>query len=570
MKKNIAIMLALTATTALAQTKTTGEAEVKGGMGSENPLAASLKLKFDNGKLIFSPYASISIIGKNASTTNETKDYTYVRTGSHYISDMERKSSGSKVNYGFHFNYTFLSNDYITASLDGSHLTKDTDVKFKERLTNTAGEAAYANGAGNSPFSTKENDLKASVGYRHYLDREGQTIGIKYQFANNTLDEDNTLRYFSSRHMDQQTENHIIGKQSVQDHLVTLDWEKSFLGIHYLQAGASYLNRVQKSDDSQAFESLNWENEHFKHTMKTTSAFARYKLTTSHFDAHASLSYEYTDMNGKALNDIVPNADVTWKMDGSSSLKAAFSTRIVRPTLNYLNPTYLRWAFEEVYSTAKVKEVFPFVNCDIEGIHLKNFSLVYLLRKQKVTFSTALAHIFTDDGFNAIWIEQNEMRKAFWGNEGVRRAWSLTPDVEWRVSPKTVLGGKVNVIWDKRIAYAIGCANEHWGVTTQARLMQTLPLGIKMKLQGDYSEGNTIDLYSHYGRMLHFGAGIERSFLKDKRLTAALSYDYTDYAKVIFTQDKAIKIPNSGFYTGYSHIRPSSRNAASLSLKYKF
>lgn len=564
------MMLALIATTAMAQTKTTGEAEIKGGMGSENPLAASLKLKIDNGKLVFSPYASISLIGKDASATKETKDYTYVRKGSSYISEMEKKSSGSKFNYGFNFKYTLPSADYITASLDGSHLTKDTDVKFFERLTKTDGEKEYANGAGNSPFSTKENDLKASVGYRHYLDTKGQTIGIKYQFANNTLDEDNTLRYFSSRHMEQLTENHIIGKQSVQDHLITLDWEKRFLDIHNLRVVASYLNRVQKKDDSQAFESLDWESEHFKHTMKTTSAFANYGLRTKLIDANASLSYEYTDMNGKALNDIVPNADVTWKMNGSSSLKAAFSTRIVRPTLNYLNPTYLRWAFEEVYSTAKVKEDFPFVNCDIEGIHLKNFSLVYLLRKQKVTFSTALAHIFTDDGFNAIWIEQEEMRKAFWGNEGVRRAWSLTPDVEWRVSPKTVLGGKVNVIWDKRIAYAINCAYEHWGVTTQARLKQELPLGIKMRIQGDYSEGNTIDLYSHYGRMLHFGAGFERSFLKDKRLTASLSYDYTDYARVIFKQDKAIKIPNSGFYTGYSHIRPASRNAASLSLKYRF
>lgn len=564
------LLLSLVATTAMAQIKTTGEADLKGGVGSENPLAASLKLKFDNGKLVFSPYAGITMTGKDASAMKETKDYTYVRTGSRYLSEMESKSTGSKLNYGFNLNYTLPSADYITASLDGSYLTKDTDVKFIERLTKTGAEPEYANGAGKSPFSTTGSDLKASVGYRHYLDTEGQTIGIKYQFANNTLDEDNTLRYFSSRHMGQLTDNHIIGSQSVQDHLVTLDWEKSFSGIHYLNVGASYLNRVQKSDLSQTFESLNWENEHFKHTMETTSAFANYGLKTKLFDAHASLSYEYTDMNGKALNDIVPNADVTWKMNGCSSLKAAFSTRIVRPTLNYLNPTYKRWAFEEVYSTAKVKEVFPFVNCDIEGIHLKNFSLVYLLRKQKVTFSTALAHIFTDDGFNAIWIEQNEMRKAFWGNEGVRRAWSLTPDVEWRVSPKTVLGGKVNVIWDKRIAYAIGCANEHWGVTTQARLMQTLPLGIKMKLQGDYSEGNTIDLYSHYGRMLHFGAGLERSFLKNNCLTAVLAYDYTDYAKVVFTQDKAIKIPNSGFYTGYSHVRPASRNAASLTLKYRF
>lgn len=561
--KGAALMIALLAISRVAMAQSdamhkedyqmTGKLELSGGIGAASPYGGDLNLKIHdiNDKFMFNPFFGLKDIGNISSEKAEDIDYVISRTGNVFSSQVHSWGTGLEMIYGFN-GYLKLGRNNLFASVKRETHEMELHGNALQGVLSTAGNR-LARVRSNFYTPTYNNgNIDANVNFKHVTDwRYGEWFALSYDFNRVTSETESVWNVLEDFGFGDYATSFLVLNTETNHHKVGAEWFRTVSPGHSIKAGARYDDKLMKSNDMQQLDDKVTTDESFQHREQMGAAYAEYTLGLKDITASAKLEYEYTHMGTLNLHDIVSNARLEWDVNSSNSLSLSYRRWIVRPALRLLNPARIRGTFTLDYGCP-----------ELEGTHVNNLQLMHVLKNKNVRLTTTLAHIFANDGIIEKWMvnaQNPNIRETTFGNEGVRRAWSLTPDAEWNVCSGTTLGAKVNVIWDKRIAYAINMAKEHWGVTTQLRLQQMLPYGIRLGVTADYSEGNTIDLYSHYGRMLGASANLARDF--GKHFSAAIDYRYTDYPDIVVTQ---------GAYTGAKFNRPVQRNAASLTLKYKF
>ncbi len=556
MRITFAVIFAVFGTAVLAQTKVSGQATLGGGLGTATPWDADVRLEVSNNKVNFRPYVGIEGITKDASEEVETLDYSY-RSGEDFSSWSGIQSEGYTLNYGGRLNTNFSPANELQIVVDASHRSMESVGESIEGLVNLMSSIPVPQEHSDIMMPVRDqNELKANASWIHKTQRPRETLTLRYGFER--LSTENELNQNVTNGQMPLLQNNVFGDASTQTHSVSFDWMRPLMPGQSLTLGARYEDKQIKSHDRQEWNGATLIDSHFTHTTKTSGINVGYLFSFGPVVGSTSLGYDYTDMWNKTLHDFIPQARGQWNIDDANSLMAMYARRIVRPYLEVLNPTKVIGPYTLDYG-----------NPDLEGTHINIMSLIYQHKAEHATFTTTAQHIRVEDGFNAIWMvnesdmgvlaEPRNIRVSTWGNQGVRRAWSVAPELMWTPAKGTMVTAKATLLWDKRIAYAINMAKEHWGITTNLRLDQQLPAGIQMAVHADYSEGNTIDLYSHASRSMDMGAELHRAFCHDK-LTAKLAYTYREYAKTILTQ---------GAYTGVMFRRPDDRNAVSLALSYK-
>lgn len=540
-------IIAVFALGAKAQTKVGGTIEAQGGQGDADPWSASLKLDIATPKLILKPYIGIT---KESDTTKDDINFTYSRSKNVYTSTMESDSKGTELNYGLQAQYILDSHNTLTAALRATHRDTETTGLRQESFANPTGSLISSVTSQMLTPTLLDDNLAVEAAWQHRTKRQGEVFGVKYEYLLKDSNREQWQEVMSHTDFHDFTTNYLTSHANIQEHNLQADWHRPVAKGHTVGGGLLYGYSSLNSTDRQELDNVTALDATFHHQRQKVGAFADYNMNIKAFSVMARAEYDYTRMAGRSLNDIIPMLRVQWRMDSHNTLQALFAEKIIRPDLQLLNPARIRDAYTLSYG-----------NASLEGMHAKNLQVAYLYKGKDMNFSTTLQHIFANDGFNAIWMDKDDVRVYTWGNEGVRRAWGLTPDVEWTVSTKTKLHAKATVLWDKRIAYAINMAHEHWGITTQFNIQQQLPLGILLNAYCNYSEGNTIDLYSYGSRAVSYGADLRRSFLKSKRLTATLAYSYSEYPRTVVTQ---------GAYVGSIFSRSADHQSASLKLEYRF
>lgn len=576
--KSLSIFLLLSAlsTAAFAQKPASGydpvsgELQLKGGVGNIDPLDAKLQLTLRGHRFYLKPYIGVNVVTKDASANLEDLHYLYTSTKDLYDSRLETWSKGQNYLYGFSGGYVFNPMAHLTFSLEGNYSNLHGYGNRTESLVNYFSSASYTPFRTNLDKPTESvNNLKANVVYNLRLRDIVSTIRLVGNFSREANDDESLQTVISGQGVYPFQENYLHINNVTSTFSLVADYQRLFDHGQTLSAGIRYQHREIHSDNLQVIKDFNDDNQQlfnkssldvrFLHEMNEASFYAGYKLVGSRGLVNALLEYVYTDMNGKNLHDLVPSFNAVLHLTKHQDLSLVYGMRLVRPEAKLLNPTHIQGAFTLEYG-----------NPDLQYLHANNLMLSHTYKNKVVKYSTTLQHVFANDGFNAMWMIKDGLRIATWGNEGIRRQWSLTPEVTYTPTPKTTLDAKLVVMWDKRIAEAIDMAKEHWGVTTHLGIKQQLPARFRVNAHFDYSEGNTIDLYSHAGRSLSFGGELQRSFLPSDRLNLTLSYSNTEYAKTILTQ--GVEIPVRGFtgYTGEVYSRPKHRYVLSLALNWKF
>ena len=550
-------------TVALAQNSVNGQIDANAGLGTAMPYGGSVKLDIKGQKWTFQPMIGVEGVGKNASTELEDLHYYYTNNlkaptdkqsnlGFLYDSESNLESKGYNLKYGMGVLYNLDASNIFNVTLAGNHRDVDVSGTRLEVLRTGSQSSTSVNSRLCWP-GKKQDAVNLNAGFTHKTQRPGESIQLQYVFGYQHLDENMTQEVLSG-----QTNNFtkfqtsaLTTDATTQKHTVSLDWKRPLTSNQALSAGLRYDRIALSSYDEQQFDQKPAVSEDFEHNTRTGAAYIAYNAHFGQLTASARLEYDYTHQQDTVLHDWIPVVNLRWQASAHDALTAAYVRRVIRPTLEYLNPFNVCGAFTQDRGTS-----------DLIGIHFNNVMLAYNHKQETVDFTTTLSHIFVEDGFNAIWMATGTgNRISFWGNAGVRRAWSLTPDVKWTLSPLTTVKASVQVLWDKRIAYAINMAKEHWGVTARAELQQVLPKSFLLNLKAGYSEGNTVDLYSHEGNSFDLGAQLKHTFLRCPRLSAGLSYDYRKHPHLVLTQ---------GAYTGDVYRRSGDRYAASAQLTYKF
>ena len=551
MKKILYMILLSFATVAQAQTKVEGEANVGAGYGETSAYEAGVSMKINTGKFTIKPYWNITTKRPYNATELNSLDFTYASSGHHYTQEQETATESTRMNYGT--DVQFRLDDYNTfqASIDGAFTERMLSGERMEYLYGADGSLLSSVKSVLSTPRLDRNEVNVQASYLHKTNLKGESYLFKYNYSLDK-DEDHFLQELSETtgfDPDMYRQNLITSDIKIQRHEVLFDWKRPLVEGHLLNVGAKYSNNFIHTYDGQWLDDFEFNNSEFRHRTQTAGVYAGYSLKEGAIEADARVEYDYTRMNEKNLHDVIPQARFAYHLNPQNTLSASYSMRIVRPTLHYLYDDRVKGPY-----------TLDFGNEDLEGIHVNRVALAYELKTKKVDFTTTVAHINVTDGFNAIWMEIDDIRVSTWGNEAVRKAIEITPEVLWRASEHTKLKGSLTVLWDERIAYAIDLRNPNWGITGRAGLEQQLPWGIKLGVNAMVSKGNTLDVYSHEGVNYIFGGDLERSFLNDK-LTATLGYEYKKLPVIEITQ---------GAYTGSIYTRDHNPNTVKLALSYKF
>lgn len=550
MKKTLICALAFSFAMGMtAQTKVEGEVTLGAGYGETAPYLGDVNLKINSGKLTIMPFFNIKGITPYNSTELSDINLTYSDSRNKYSQEQELQSKGYHMEYGAGIQYLHNDHNIFKASFEGGYLNKSVSGYRTENLLNPNG--GLMNGVKsflNYP-TLNSLEMKVQASYLHKTQREGEQLMLKYTYELEKEDEDKCQELTETEGFNDYSLSHITGDIDIHSHEVLFDWKRPLAQHHILNMGGRYNHRYIISDDAQYLDGREWYDEVFRHRMQTAAVFAGYTLKANALDADVRVEYDYTRMQDKNLHDVIPQARLAYHLDTQNTLVASYAMRVIRPTLPYLVDCHTVTPYTVDYG-----------NPELEGIHVNRMALAYQLKTKKMDFTTTVAHINVTDGFNAIWFVKDNIRYSTWGNEGVRKAIEITPEVFWRASECTKLKGSFTALWDERIAYAINLRNPNWGFTGRAGLEQQLPLDIKLALNAMISKGNTVDVYSHEGLNYTFGGDLERSFLNDK-LTATLCYEYKKLPVIEITQ---------GAYTGSIYTRDHNPNTVKLALSYKF
>lgn len=580
MQKIPTFLLALCATlNAFAQTEVHGDAQLTGNIGHGAPFEAVAKLDIHNKQLQLKPTLGYTRISHNGSAEVFNQELILAPSGHRYTGHFRSQDEGNRYVAGITGSYLFTPFTQVAFGLD-----------FNRSLTQSIGSRAETLFTSASDIQTKywgdtdSDDRKTTFGanatLRHTFSSNGDQLSVGYNHKSEELNSlshfcgtgtpnDGGLNNIFNRSLDLDIQTH--------NHSLQADYRHLFEGhSHWLLMGLRYDQRDIDVSDYQQID-RHGRQEDFDHHLRTIAAFAEYHLTLpQRLDLTARLEYQHSQIDYRQdvgvdfaeddyslsniwhsmtdvesptryFNDVVPMFRARYTFNPSHNLTLLYAMRLIRPDAKLLLPGQ----FIEPFAITNG-------NPDLVSTHANNVQLTYGYTNQGLRFNTTLQHIFADDGFNAIWIVRDDLRNYTWGNQGIRRAWGLTPDLEWSLSPATKLNARATLLWDKRIAEAIHMAKEHWGITTHLAISQRIVKSLTANAYFDYSEGNTIDLYSHSGRANAYGIELDYDILRNNRLHASLAYHYTEYAPTIITQ---------GMYTGTESTFPD-RHALQLLDKY--
>jgi hypothetical protein len=553
MNKKLIYMLMLLpfAMGAHAQTKVEGEATVGAGYGETAPYLGGVNLKVNTGKFTIKPYLNIEGVTCYNSNKLASMELTYNSSGNFYTQEQERKSKGYQLGYGLDFQYRLTDRDIFQASVDGVHTKKRFNGESTEHLYNANGASMnYVQSLLSSPWLYRD-EINVQASYLHKTHLKGESLLLQYNYSTD-LDDNNRLQYLTETAgfgPNMYTLNLITSDIFIHKHEVLFDWKRPIADGQQLNIGAKYSNNFIHSYDGQWLDDFEFSNSEFRHRTQTGGVYVGYSLKTKAIEANARVEYDYTHMQQKNLHDVIPQARFAYHINSQNTLIASYAMCVIRPTLQYLNDNKVKGPYTLEYG-----------NRNLEGAHVNRMALAYALKTKKIDFTTTVSHINVTDGFNAIWMDVDNIRVYTWGNEGVRKAIDITPEMLWRATECTRLKVAFTALWDERIAYPIDLFNPNWGFTGRVGWEQQLPYDIKLDVNAMISKGNTIDVYSHEGLNYTFSGNLDRAFLGGK-LTATLGYEYKRLPKIEITQ---------GTYTGSIYTRHHNPNTVRVALTYKF
>lgn len=549
----IAFSILLISTGLRAQTRPTGEVSVGGGYGHIDPYEASLRLDVDGRKVSFRPFFGIKGITPYSSRHIGEEDYTFTgkaplseNAGNQYLSSSETQAKGIVTNYGFNLGLKLSRKHFLGIEFEGENLSRNESGSLKEQFMASGKDPVRTNWTISNPL-VNENMFAVGADYRFSYSPKGK-LQLRYNFKHQDEAEEKLLESIELQGFKDFSKSQVNADAKIDHHNLVLALNHRFAKLD-LGFAARYENRLIRSNDVQRLDGKITLEDHFRHSYQTGAvrASANY-LPVKSLKLFAEFEYAYTDMQGRSLNDFLPKAAVEWRPTDIFLLALRYDRLLVRPDFKFLNPAEIR----EPFALRQGNE-------DIVGLHINKASFTFDCKLPVVALHLDCGYSYSDDGINGIWIEKGNLRLYQWGNDGIRHAWNISPSVKITPAKTTEINALATFLWDIRIADSINMSHGNWGYSAHLDLKQGLPAGFGIKIFGDYSFGNTLDLYRRAGTAFNVGGSLEKDF--GKSLNCAIEGRFIRFGEEFISQ---------GAYTGLCWLRPEHRFSVGLKLRYIF
>ena len=355
------------------------------------------------------------------------------------------------------------------------------------------------------------------------------------------------------------------GRENFWEHTFQFDWTRPFAKYHKVETGVKYIYRLNKSETMMDYIDSHDVYSKFDHLTQVAAAYASYTFTKDKWAARAGLRYEYSYLNARYpdgsqknyhrhLSDWVPSASVNFQIDPANSLKWAFSTRIQRPGISYLNPV----RDESVTSV-------HFGNSHLSSARVYSTSFTFMHIGRKFTFNVVPGFNFSSNGIGAIQYYEDGKQVSTYANEMTTRWVGVSGYFQWQIHAKTSLMFNGNIGRDYIKAPTLGLKNARWTSYMFTQLTQMLPWKLRLTAYGGKWGGGISGLYGRTSSQWFYGFGLQRSFLKEDRLTVSINAQRPFSGKYVSYRNYTTQ----GDYTGLSETSWPNRSL-SLNISYRF
>ena len=468
---------------------------------------------------------------------------TYKDTGNTMNKSSDQTQPGNVHYADINASYDIDSLNLLSASFGGYYSDLRQEGYIRTTLTAPSGETLQSYlGTFQTPDKTAYQSWNGRLDYEHKTRRKGERLTLSYMLALNRNDGGLEHQYSETYHAPfTYTGKMMTDSERFLEHTFQIDWLRPLGKGHQVEIGAKYINRNNQSDAVQTFYGTdNQLTDEFEHTTSVLAGYADYQYKKGRWSARAGLRYEYSYMKGcypdgkgetfhKHLSDWVPQASIRYQMTDAQSLKLSYTTSISRPGISYLNP--MAYTLPASVQTG---------NSHLSSAHSQRISLNYSYIGNKITLQLSPSYNFCSEGIATVQTAQGNVVYRTYDNILQRRIFSFSQYMQWQPFKGTTIIVNNTLYYMHYGNPEQALSNHGWCDYLYANLSQQLPWKLRLSLSGYTDIGRQPSgVYAVGYPWNGCYASLQRSFLKDDRLTVSISVR-RPYEKFTHTRTETI------------------------------
>ena len=567
-------------TTAILNIVTMENTVIKGVMGSiglsyrkdmdyPNP---NLWVQTQIDKVNLSAYGGYNSMPRRSNRFRSESLTRYDDSGNELTSSSSGDSHGQMGYFGLEGSLELDTLNLITAELGGYAYSFKSESFGQTAMRNAAGEMLYSYSQRSTADPNRYFDLDGGLNYQRSTRRKGETFTLSYRISSTNQRQHNISEYDDELDMSVPytgTSNDFT--LDFIEHTGQFDWTRPINDANTFDTGIKYINRNNHSINDQDYFDYQTLHSDFTHNTQVFALYLDYRLKWRKFGFRGGLRYEYSRLSAKYrdgsndpfssdLNDWVPNAAISYNINDANTLKLSYSTRINRPGISQLNPA-------EVSTPSSISSGNP----DLASSRNQSISLNYNLIKRKLSMDVSTSYSFVNNAVISVQeLLDGDILKSTYSNSGHNRWFNIALWMNYNPWTKTSIMLNANANYSHATNPSLDIKSSGWGMSAFARVRQTLPWDISatayfnifQSTPGLYAE-NTFNLSD----CIYYGLTLDRSFLKEKRLTVALGIN-NPFGKSPRIYENT---PRNTGYSGYSRsYNYNNANNFYVNVSYRF
>lgn len=517
------------------------------------------------GKFTASGYYTYNHQRRSGTTYDNISEQTYKKSGNREISRNKSANPGNIHPFGIDASYEADSLNLITLSFNAFAYKIDIASDNAYSLSDNAGNIINSYDSRYDNSYQKYLDLDGHIDYQRLTRRKGESLNLSYMLSTTNMKRYNDIYYNNVVSSPSYSNRKYFTKNKYMEHTFQFDWTRPVTEGQTLNLGAKYIYRDNDSESEQSTDGNSLPASDFSHVTQIAAAYGEYSMRIKKMTLIAGLRYEYAILKAKYkdgsadgfkrnISDLIPSITANYRINDYNNIKLKYNMRINRPGISYLNPA--------VYS---YPNSVSFGNSELESANMHSLTMSYSLTKQDFMLNTDLSYVWSDNMISQYQYVENDIVYLTYGNIGCMDGLKMNAYVKWKMSKTTnfMINGAVQNV--KCYNDELGLKNRKWVCYFYTQISQELPWKLKLELAGGRNDRGINGLYGHSKATYFYYPTLQRSFLKQDRLTVR-AYIFNPIGRK-YTEYKSYT--TNGDYTSRDVSRSYERNFG-INVSYRF
>ena len=522
---------------------------------SKSQTGGSLYGRMKKGKLSISAnadYANGSIFKQKNEYVSEIENVNSF--SNRFQTSRNQQSIGfDYIGGGIKLSYDLSDKDLITANgniycVNG--FLNDGNSLFTTTIMN-ADRVKVAEVARAVDASLSNTGITAGASWQHTFDEAGRKTVLSYLFNHGYSRLGGS--FTSVREYGMQITSPYQWMQSKDlsnEHTVQADYINPFAdGDHIIEAGAKAVWRRNNG----LYDNIKGENQgnaiatpsdqsDIMQIQDIYAAYASYNGKFGNVSTNAGVRYEHTYMGidyrtgdipdfRNRLNDIVPNAALTYSFSMASNIRLAYQMRISRPSLKQVNP----------YQPEFMPNFIETGNPGLQSEKSNKVSLTYTNFGTVAGGNIGIEYAAIDNAISPFYYTKDDITYESVANIGHDRRLAFFGFFNWTIIPRMQVSVNARLTRQMFSSHTPDLKNCGWNLNYGANWNYSLASGFKFNLYGGQNTRN-YNLQGYSNGWYYYGLGVSKDFLKENALTVSINANnflqsHTNYISVVATDN---------------------------------